>query len=178
VECVSSYQGRKGYALPDATHSVDGAPCTDASRTKRGAIVICHAQMLERAIGSATRWTDARPRPIPIARPSRPNAGCGRLRRGRSVARSVSVWPSLAYVWCCSCLGIWGLRPAQIGFCLFVCSWMSPLCCSSNAVAHLGQTHRGRAERIIRSAQARSSSIASPNVPAQHVGGLPRRCYL
>ena len=47
----SSYQGRKGYAGPDATHSVDGGTCIDASRAKRGTIVICHAQMLNRAAG-------------------------------------------------------------------------------------------------------------------------------
>jgi hypothetical protein len=38
---------RKTYA----THSVNGEACTDASRTKRGGIVICPAQMPNKSRG-------------------------------------------------------------------------------------------------------------------------------
>ena len=52
---------------------INGEACTDASRTKRGAIVICHAQMLNRAIGYRTRCGLA-----------------GRVRQGGSVGRAVA----------------------------------------------------------------------------------------
>jgi hypothetical protein len=50
---------------------------------------------------------------------SRPGPSFARWALG---SHSLTAWSSLPCVWYCSGLGTWGLRPAQIGFCLFACS--------------------------------------------------------